>query len=201
MPRAESGTAPPSRRGQHATTCYVFRFRQKFGGPGFRRKLILNNNLRLFPPWLSWEAPVGLTLCRYRSYVDMIHVVDFEKTAFSTPFRGVLAPSGLQISAEGGRASRSLVPGKPGWAPMSTWPLFSHPTPHAPRPTPHTPPAGSGRARTLPPWYCLTPTAELPKTERGPISTSGPSICSMSQNQAIRADKSIRFPPLVAVGP
>ena len=32
----------------------------------------------------------------------MIHVVDFEKTAFSTPFRGVLAPSGLQIIAESG---------------------------------------------------------------------------------------------------
>ena len=32
----------------------------------------------------------------------MIHVVDFEKTAFSTPFRGILAPSGLQIIAESG---------------------------------------------------------------------------------------------------
>ena len=32
----------------------------------------------------------------------MINVVDFEKTAFSTPFRGVLAPSGLQIIAESG---------------------------------------------------------------------------------------------------
>ena len=32
----------------------------------------------------------------------MIHVVDFEKTAFSTPSRGVLAPSGLQIIAESG---------------------------------------------------------------------------------------------------
>ncbi len=43
-------STPPPRRGQHATTCYVFRFRQKFGEPGFRRKLILNNNLRLFLP-------------------------------------------------------------------------------------------------------------------------------------------------------
>ena len=33
----------------------------------------------------------------------MIHVVDFEKTAFSTPFRGVLPPSGPQIIAESGR--------------------------------------------------------------------------------------------------
>jgi len=135
MLRAEPGTAAPTRRVQHATTCYVFRFRQKFVEPCFRRKLILNNNLRLFLPWLSWEAPVGLTLCRYRSYVDMIHVVDFEKTALSTPFRGVLAPSGPQISAESGRATRSLAPGKPGWPPMTTWPLFSRPTPRAPHPT------------------------------------------------------------------
>jgi len=32
----------------------------------------------------------------------MIHVVDFEKTAFSTPFRGVLPSSGPQIIAENG---------------------------------------------------------------------------------------------------
>ncbi len=43
---------------------------------------------------------------------------------------------------------------------------------------------------------------ELAKTERGPISTSGPSIFSMSPkfsmlpNQAISSDKSIRFSPL-----
>jgi len=29
------------------------------------------------------------------------HVVDFDKTAFSTSFRGVLPPSGQQIKAEG----------------------------------------------------------------------------------------------------
>src|SRR5271157_2009171 len=40
MPRAEPGTAPPIRRGQYATICYVFRFRQKFGESGFRRKLL-----------------------------------------------------------------------------------------------------------------------------------------------------------------
>jgi len=48
MPRAEPGAAPPTRRGQHATTCHVFRFREKFGEPCFRRKLIFNDNLRLF---------------------------------------------------------------------------------------------------------------------------------------------------------
>jgi len=64
----------------------------------------------------------------------MIHVVDFEKTTFSTPFRGVLAPSGPQISAESGRATQSLATGKRGWSPPSP----GHCSP-APRPTPHTP--------------------------------------------------------------
>jgi len=67
----------------------------------------------------------------------MIHVVDFEKTAFSTLFRGVLPPFGPQISAESGRATQSLAPGKPGWPPTPTRPLFSRPTPHASRSTPH----------------------------------------------------------------
>jgi len=47
MPRAKPGTAPPTRRGQHATTCYVFRLRQKFGKPCFRHKLLWIRNLRL----------------------------------------------------------------------------------------------------------------------------------------------------------
>ncbi len=46
-----------------------------------------------------------------------------------------------------------------------------------------------------PAGYCLTPTVELAKTERGPTSTTGPSIFSMSPNQAISAEKSIRFSP------
>ena len=55
--------------------------------------------------------------------------------------------------------------------------------------------------------YCHPPTSELSKTERGPISTSGPSIfsmspkCSMLPNQAISSDKSIRFSPLAAARP
>ena len=49
----------------------------------------------------------------------MIHVVAFEKTAFSTPFRGVLPPFGQQISAESERATQSLPPEKPGWPPTS----------------------------------------------------------------------------------
>ncbi len=40
MPRAEPVTAHPTRHGQHATGCYVCRFRQKFGELSFRRKLL-----------------------------------------------------------------------------------------------------------------------------------------------------------------
>ncbi len=38
-------------------------------------------------------------------------------------------------------------------------------------------------------------TTELAKTERGPISRSGPSLFSMPPNQAIPAEKLIRFFP------
>ena len=47
----------------------------------------------------------------------------------------------------------------------------------------------------------MQPTAELVKSERDPISTSGPSIFSMSPNQAISSDKSIRFSPLAVARP
>src|SRR5271157_2209849 len=73
----------------------------------------------------------------------MIHVVDFEKTAFSTRFLGVLPPFGQQISAESERATHSLAPEKPGWPPTSAWPLFSRPT--VPRLTPHAPPPHASR--------------------------------------------------------
>ena len=65
--------------------------------------------------------------------------------------------------------------------------------PHASRLTLHASPAGSRHAQTLPAGYCLTPTAELTKTERDPISTNGPSIFSMSPDQAIPPGKSNRF--------
>src|SRR5271157_3039076 len=128
----------------------------------------------------------------------MTRVVDFEETTFSTRSRGVLPAFGPQIS-ESGRATHSLAPEKPGWPPTFTCPLSL-----AQRLTPHASPAGQAGHRPSPAGYCHPPTAELTKTERDPISTSGPSLFSMSPefsklpNQAIRADKSVRFPPLVA---
>ena len=61
--------------------------------------------------------------------------------------------------------------------------------------------------RLFPAGYCHLPTTELAKTERGPISTSGASIFSMSlifsmlPNQAIPSDKSIPFSPLATARP
>src|SRR5208337_4896150 len=53
--------------------------------------------------------------------------------------------------------------------------------------------------RPFPAGYSLTPTVESAKTEQGPISTSGPSLFSLSPNQAIASDRLIRFsPPAVA---
>src|SRR5271157_5800844 len=78
------------------------------------------------------------------------------------------------------------------------WPLFFRSTPHAPGQR-----VQAGH-RPSPAGYCHPPTSELGKTERDPISTSGPSIFSMSPkfsmspNQAISSDKSIRFSPLAA---
>jgi len=66
---------------------------------------------------------------------------------------------------------------------------------------------GQAARGLFPAGYCHPPTTELPKTERDPISTSGPSMFSMSPkfsmlpNQAISSDKSIRFSPLAAARP
>src|SRR5208337_3606179 len=105
---------------------------------------------------------------QYRSCADMIHVIDFEKTAFSTLFRGVLPPFGQQISDESGRATQSLAPGKPGWPPTPTRPLFSRPMPHASRSTSHAPPAESGRAQTLPRWLLPSTDIRIGKDRTGP---------------------------------
>ena len=69
------------------------------------------------------------------------------------------------------------------------------------------PPAGSGRAQTLPRWLLPSTDRRIAKNERGPISTSGASIFSMSlkfsmlPNQEIPSDKSIPFSPLAAARP
>jgi len=71
--------------------------------------------------------------------------------------------------------------------------------PHASRSTPHAAarrgPAGSGREHTLPHWLLPDTNRRFVKERTGPDLDEHPLYFSMSQNRAIRADKSIRFSP------
>ena len=127
----------------------------------------------------------------------MTHVVDFEKTALSTPFRGVLPPFGQQISAESGTATQFLAPGKPGWPTTSTWPLFSRLTPHAAARRDQR----GQVVRRPPPLANACHRLPDAKDRTGPDLDERSLYFSMSPNQAIPAYKSIRFSSLAAVGP
>ena len=76
------------------------------------------------------------------------------KSPFSSPFRGVLPPSGPPIRAASGRATHFLAPGQRG---CSTVPLATVLPPPAPHRRPWTP-AGSSYEPTLPRW--LLPDAD-----------------------------------------
>src|SRR5271157_905238 len=116
------------------------------------------------------------------------------------PFFGPFHPDFAHKSALRAEAApHRLAPGKPGWPPTSNWPLFSRPTPHASRSTPNQ--GGQVVSRPSPTGYCLTPTADLSKSERDPIATNGPSLFSMSPNRPTASDKSNFFSPLAAARP
>ena len=79
--------------------------------------------------------------------------------------------------------------------PLTTchWPLFLRLTPHQ---------RGQVARRPSPTGYCLPPTTELLKTERGPISTSGLSVSVCHRiGRSLRASQSFppRSPPLPIV--
>ena len=76
-------------------------------------------------------------------------------------------------------------------------PLFFGSTPYASRHSARTSGFRPG-TRNSPAGYCLTPTAELVKAERGPIATNEPSILSMSPNRAIRPVKIKIENPLIS---
>ncbi len=124
----------------------------------------------------------------------MIHVVDFEKTALSTSFRGVLPPSGPQISAESSMGYPLLGTRETRVVSTIPWPLFSRPTPPAPRPT--TPrPAGSGRAQTLPRWLLPATDHRIGKDRTGPDLDERPLYFQYAPSQTISADKINLFLP------
>jgi len=107
-----------------------------------------------------------------------------QKTAFSTPFRGVLPHPAAKSALRAEGAPHSLAAKKPSWPQRSPGQCSSSPR----RPDQR----GQVVRRLFPAGYCHSPTAGLAKTERGPISTSGPyvSVChrkgdSCRQNQRI----------------
>ena len=86
-------------------------------------------------------------------------------------------------------------------APRAEWATHSGHRSPASRPTPHQ--RGEVLCRPSPAGYCLTPTANLAKTEWGPISTSDPSLYyvtepgdSLRKNQTVspRSSPSDRRP-------
>ena len=71
--------------------------------------------------------------------------------------------------------------------------------PHAPRSTPNQ--RGEVVRRTSPAGYCLPPTADLSKSERGSISTSGPTISVCHQTgRLLQRNRSVSS-PLAAAQP
>jgi len=82
-------------------------------------------------------------------------------------------------------ATHRPAPGKPGWPPSSTWPLFSRPTPHAPRPN-------SGVRSCADPPLLATACHRHPNWQRsnGARSQRAAPYASMSPNRAIVQKKS-----------
>ena len=102
----------------------------------------------------------------------------------------------LQAQATQNRERRWVVPTLP-------WPLFSRLTPHASRPTLHVPRLTSGvrSCADPPPLATACHRPPIDKDRTGPDLDERPLYFSMSPNQAIFADKSIRFSPLAAAHP
>ena len=75
-------------------------------------------------------------------------------------------------------------------------PLFSRPPP-----TPHAPPAGSGRAQTFPHWLLPSTDPRIDKDRPGPDLDERPLYISMSPNRAIASGKSKFSSPLAAAQP
>jgi len=83
-------------------------------------------------------------------------------------------------------------------APNVLMTLFSRPTPHA---AARRDQPGQVVRGPSPAGSCVTPTAELEKTKRDPLSTSRPSIFSMTSTQAVDAENWISSPRTRAAQP
>ena len=120
-----------------------------------------------------------------------------KKSPFRAHFRAFY-PHPAHKSALRAEVGHPLLGTRETWlVPNVPWPLFSRLTPHASRPTPPTPDQrGQVVRRPSPAGYCLPPTAELAKTERGPIATSGPPISVCHQTgRFLRTNQSVLSAP------
>src|SRR5271165_289191 len=115
-----------------------------------------------------------------------------KKPPFRAHFRAFYPHPAHKSALRAEVAAHLLAPGKRGWSP---WPLFSRLTPHASRPTlrvPRRDQRGQVVRRPSPAGYCLTPTVELPRILRGPITPTGPPLCSMSPDgRFLRTNQSV----------
>ena len=118
--------------------------------------------------------PTGLTC------YDMLRFRDF-RPLFRAFYPHPAHKSALRAEA----ATHRPAPGKPVWPPSSTWPLFSRPTPQAPRPN-------SGVRSCADPPPLATACHRQPNWKRpsGARSQRAAPYVSMSPNRAIAPEKS-----------
>src|SRR5208337_1250932 len=178
--RAPTRLTPPSRRWVRLSAHYRTSDHDFF-------RWVLFRSARVSRPRRMADRKLG----SFASVISQLFVLSHNPQTTNT--RSVWLRSGAFLSPPVPLPSASLTTGH--------YPLASRSTLHAPRAVVRRDQRGQVVRRRSPAGYCLPPTAELPKTERDPISTSGPSIFSMSPNQAIPAGKSMDSSPLAAAHP
>ena len=152
---------PPPGRGQHATTCYVFRFRQKFGEPGFRRKLILNHEFTSISPLTLVERNCRLNCMLIQELRRYDPRGRLRKKPPFRPLFGAFYPHPAHKSALRAEWATHFSGTRETWlapnVPLATV-LRPRPTPHAPR---RRDQRGQVVRRPSPAGYCLTPTGRV----------------------------------------
>src|SRR5271165_4837518 len=126
------------------------------------------------PNWVQ-HAPPGRRQYAMKSYIRAHFRAFYPHPAHKSALRAEVA-------------AHFLAPGKRGWSPLATV-LPSH----APRSASHAVTSGvRSCADPSPAGYCLTPTAELPRILRGPITPTGPPLYSMSPDgRFLRINQSV----------
>jgi hypothetical protein len=168
LPRAEPGTALPPGRRQYATPCYVFGFSAEVWRAWFSAQL----NIKMGLTSISLQTLVGrdsrpncLLKNELRRYGPRSRFP--QKPPFRVHFMAFYPHPAHKSALRAEVAAHFLAPGKRGWSPLATV-LPSH--------APRRDQRGQVVRRPSPAGYCLTPTAELPRILRGPITPTGPPL-------------------------